>query len=44
MIIKEVTETEIILAYHDDVGPDPDLEIRGGGGSSRPLDKGVRVV
>ena len=31
MIIKEVTETESILAYHDDVVPDPDLEIREGG-------------
>ena len=30
MIIKEVTETESILAYHDDVVLDPDLEIRGG--------------
>ena len=30
MIIKEVTETESILAYHDDAVPDPDLEIRGG--------------
>ena len=44
MIIKEVTETESILAYHDDVVPDPDLEIRGGEGSSRPLDKGGRAV
>ena len=31
MIIKEVTETESILAYHDDAVPDPDLEIREGG-------------
>ena len=36
MIIKEVTETESILAYHDDAVPDPDLEIREGG-SSKPL-------
>ena len=43
MIIKEVTETESILAYHDDTVPDPDLEIRGGR-SSRPLDKRGRVV
>ena len=28
MIIKEVTET---LAYHDDVVPDPELEMRVGG-------------
>ena len=41
MIIKEVTETLSILAYHDDVMPDPDLEIRG---SSRPLDKAGRTV
>ena len=31
MIIKEVTETESILAYHDDAVPDPDLKIREGG-------------
>ena len=31
MIIKEVTETESNLGYHDDAVPDPDLEMRGGG-------------
>ena len=31
MIIKEVTETESILRHHDDVVPDPDLEMRWGG-------------
>ena len=32
MIIKEVAETESILGYHDDAVPDPDLEMRVGGG------------
>ena len=41
MIIKEVTETESILAYHDDAVPDPDLEIREGG-STKPLRGGGR--
>ena len=36
MIIKEVTETESILAYHDDAVPDPDLEMRGRGGHPDP--------
>ena len=36
-MIKEVTETESILAYHDDAVLDPDLEIRGGGGVIQTL-------